>query len=309
MVNNYVGATTIEQLNDLAVFVAVAEKNGFSAASKDLGITTAGVSKSVKRLEDRLGVRLFTRTTRKILLTNEGKVFYKSSKQIVEAAIEAENEIVDQSHGVTGRLRIHMPVLYGQQYIVPILAKFNLLYPAIDIDMRVSDERINLLESGADLAIRIGEQQDSSLRARKITDTRFVSCASPDYLQNNGSPTNLEQLAGHKCIAYILRTTGAIYPWTFRNKGQSVEFNPPYGLFVDEGGANKILGLQGCGIIHDLSLNLKTELDSGALIEVLSELSAQGPPIYLVYPDGHYLPKRTRLIIDFLVENLKKNTK
>jgi len=294
----------MEQLNDLAIFVSVSENNGFSAAARELGITTAGVSKSIKRLEQRLGVRLFTRTTRRIALTAEGSRFYTRSKEIIDAVIEAENEVTEHAKGVTGRIKIQLPVLFGQQYIVPILAKFRKAYPDIELDMRVSDESVNLLQSGADLAIRVGALKDSSLRARKLTDTRFVSCASPEYLEEHGTPMSLEELSQHTCIAYILKTTGAVYPWVFKVHGKPFEFTPPYSLYVDDGGANKMLGRQGCGIIHDLSLNLHDDLTSGHLVEVLNELSSEGPPIHLIYPDGHYLPKRTRLLIDFILNEL-----
>ncbi|KIT18087.1 LysR family transcriptional regulator [Jannaschia aquimarina] len=294
----------MDQLDDLAVFVAVAETGGFSAAARRLGATTAGTSKSVGRLEDRLGVRLFTRTTRRVVLTEEGTRFYERARDITEAMADAEEEVRSASRGLRGRIRIDLPVVFGRRHAVPLLLDFARRHPEVALDMRFDDRPSDLIGTGRDLAIRFGDLTDSGLRARRVGTARTVTVASPDYIAAHGRPGAIEDLDAHVCATFVFKGSGRAYRWRFEVDGEAVSFDTAQTLCVDDGEAHRSVALSGLAIVQDLRFHFQEDLRDGTLVEVLSHAAGAGMPIQVVHPEGRHLPARVRALIDHLVDGL-----
>ncbi len=290
----------MEQFNDLACFVAVAETKAFAAAARRLSASTSGVSKSINRLEERLGVRLFTRTTRRVALTSEGEGFYARSREILEALADAENELTDASTALRGRIRIDMPIVFGERHILPLLVEFRNLHPRVDLDIRMSDTITNLVEENIDIAFRFGEGRDSRTIAKQLSLARLVTCASPEYIARKGKPLSIAELEEHDCIAYQFRSSQRVFKWRFVANGVEVEQEPHTGLVVNDGAAHRRLALLGAGIIQDLNFTVDQEIASGSLVEILKTHSVKAFPLSIVWPSGRHQPKRVRALIDFL---------
>jgi LysR family transcriptional regulator, regulator for bpeEF and oprC len=288
----------MDQFSDLAAFAAVAEMKAFASAARRLGVSTSGVSKSVNRLEDRLGVRLFTRTTRRVALTAEGENFYGRSREILDALMEAESELRDATSAIRGRIRIDMPLVFGERHVLPLLAQFRVENPDVFFDARLSDSISNLVEDNMDLAIRFGELSD--IKAIPIGPSRLVTCATPAYLARFGTPKSVADLERHKCISFQLPETGRIYRWRFKGKSEDVIYLPPLQNSVNDISAYHRLALLDEGLIQDLQLNLIAEIAQRRLVEVLKSVSASAFPLAIVWPAGRHQTRRVRALIDFL---------
>lgn len=291
----------MDQISDLAAFRAVAETRSFSASARRLRLTTAGVSKAVIRLETRLGVRLFTRTTRRVVPTAEGEEFYVRACDVLDRLAEAEAEVGSGVRALAGEVRIAAPVLIGQQVLAPILADFRRSHPDIVLDVRLSDAFADLVGGGVDLALRFGELEDSGLVARRLASTRFVTCASPDYLARHGTPATADDLSGHPCVTYVVQGSGRPFPWRFAG---GVTFAPGRAVLVGDGGANRAFAITGSGLIQEIDVAVRPDLRSGALVEVLADQSASGPPLSLLQPAGRFVPRRVRAVADRLIAEL-----
>ncbi|WP_159804222.1 LysR family transcriptional regulator [Litoreibacter roseus] len=294
----------MDQLNDHSVFAAVTEAGGFSSAARRLGITASGASKSVGRLEARLGVRLFTRTTRKVSLTEEGQQFYARVRAILDDISEAEAEIQNTRADLRGRVRIDMPAMLGQGVVMGHLLDFKRTHPGVDLDIRFNDHISDLVEQGIDLAFRIGELPDTSLHARKVMDTTWLTCAAPGYLDRHGPPERPADLGDHSCASYIFKGSGRAFQWRFTINDRPVRFEPPQHLCVNDGNAYLAVARSGLAIVQDLDFNLTADLKGGTLVEVMQTFKSAGPPVSIVYPDGRHLPRRVRAVFDHLVTRM-----
>jgi LysR family transcriptional regulator, regulator for bpeEF and oprC len=299
----------MEALDDLSVFLAVADTGGFSAAARKLGITTAGASKSVMRLETRLSTRLFTRTTRKVNLTDAGLRLHTRSRPILEAMHELLGEMGELQAGqLTGAMRLSLPVLYGHSRVVPLLAAFQALHPAVQLDIRLSDRVVNLVEDGIDIALRIGDLPDSSWVASVVQRESWVMCASPSYIAQHGIPKDTQALAAHRCIGFVMPGSGRIHPWRFMRGKQVEEITPATSINVNDVHANRALGIAGAGLIFDLRFGLEAALQSGELVEIWPERAAPGPAISILTVQGRHQSRRVKILREFLVGHLKINT-
>jgi LysR family transcriptional regulator, regulator for bpeEF and oprC len=299
----------MDQFNDLASFVAVAETMAFASAARRLGASTSGVSKSINRLEKRLGVRLFTRTTRRVALTAEGKLYYARSRDILEALADAEGELADASKALKGRIRIDMPIVFGERHVIPLLAAFKQLHPGVDLDIMLSDTITNLVEDSIDVAIRFGDLGDSRIMARKIGICRLITCASPAYLKANGTPKTINDLSSHTCVTFQFRSSGRSHNWRFSSKGKTVEKETSTSLVVNDGSAHRRLAFLGAGIVQDLNVNVAEEIANGSLIEILKSHSVEAFPLSIVWPAGRHQTKRVRELVDYLHQNLRLPSK
>jgi LysR family transcriptional regulator, regulator for bpeEF and oprC len=294
----------MEQFNDLSAFVAVAETKAFASAARRLTASTSGVSKSINRLEQRLGIRLFTRTTRRVALTAEGEQFYARSRDILEALADAESELTDASLALRGRIRIDMPVVFGERHGIPALMVFREQHPGVELDIRLSDSVTNLVEEKIDLAIRFGKLGDSRIKAKRLGIGRLVTCASPSYFDKRGKPQTISDLKVHDCIAYQFRSSQRLFNWRFLANGSVIEIEPKTSIIVNDGAAHRRLALLGAGIIQDLDYSVGEEIKSGHLIEVLSAHSTPAFPLTLIWAAGRYQTRRVRALIDFLSAKL-----
>lgn len=290
---------------DIEIFVRVVEAGGFSAAARALGMTPSAVSKLVARLEDRLGARLFRRTTRKLSLTQEGETFYRHGAQIVVEIAEAERAVTDMGQTARGTLRVNAAVNFGHHQIEPILPEFLARYPEMRIDLTLSDSYANLVEEEIDVAIRAGHLTDSSLVARKLCDTRRVIVATPDYLARHGTPRAPEDLTRHNCVRFG-RQQPHLNNWPFNGpKGRYAI--PVDGNVVANNGETVVqLALHGIGVARLAEFAVGPAVRRGMLVSLLAETHHDDRmPISAVYLPTKQAQPKVRAFVDFLLQKFQ----
>src|SRR5476651_14487 len=221
-------------LGSIELFCFAAELGNFTAAANAAGVTPAAVSRSISRLEERLGVRLFVRTTRQIRLTDSGRVYFDQCRQALGQLVDAEREITGGQTTPSGMLRISMPTPYAHYRVLPLLAEFRERYPDVQVEIHLSNRNIDFADEGYDLAIRGRAPADSNLIARKLEDAELVLVASPAYLKRHGKPRKLEDLHQHECIQFELPSTGKRIPWQFMQDGAAIDMPTSGGLCCSE---------------------------------------------------------------------------
>lgn len=293
------------QLGSIQLFCKAAELGSFTAAAKVLGVTPAAVSRSVQRIEERLGVRLFARSTRQIRLTEDGRLYYEKCQQALAQIEEAENALTGHQANPSGLVRISVPTTYGHCRVLPLLPKFRARYPQITVEINISNRNIDFVEEGYDLAIRLGTPQDSRLVARKLEDATLGVFASPDYMKRRGVPKDLDELRQHECIQFVLPSTGRSMPWIFRKNGMDADFSFEGNVRCSE----DVLGCvtyakAGGGIFQTYHFVAQEEVKRGELVEILQPFGGRSRPFSLLYPQNRHLSAKVRAFIDFMVEEL-----
>lgn len=289
-------------LGSLELFCAAAELGGFTAAATAAGVTPAAVSRTVARLEERLGVRLFVRTTRQIRLTDAGQAYYEQCRQVLNQLVEAEREVSGRQVSPSGLLRISVPTTYGHHRLLPRLPAFRERFPDIRVDVHVSNRNIDFAAEGYDLAVRVRAPADSTLIARHLEDAELVLVAAPDYLRRRGEPRSLEDLDRHDCIQFELPSSGRAIPWLFREGGQDVErLTTGSTSCSDDVLAGVTLARHGAGIFQAYRFTVEEELGQGRLVELLQPWGGRSRPFNLLYPHQRHVPLRVRCFLDFLL--------
>lgn len=291
---------------EMEVFVLAAELKSFSAAGRKLGLSPSAVSKLVTRIEDRLGARLLVRTTRRLELTPEGEVYLGRARRILAEIAETERIVAEGAKVVPrGPLRVNASVGFGERYILPLLPDFLALYPEIELDLTLTDGVIDVIGERADVAIRSGPLRDSSLKARKLLDSRKVVIAAPAYLARHGTPRHPAELAAHNCLRFNFRR--AMDDWPFLSEdGQSVEaFEATGNMLVSSGAILRQLCLDGLGLGRIGRFHVEPDIAAGTLVPVLE---ARNPgdieTVHAVFAGHEHLAARIRAFIDFLVEKI-----
>lgn len=282
----------------ISEFVCVAEYESFTRAAKALGISTAQVSRQISALEERLKIKLLYRTTRKVSLTEEGRVFYQHCRSVLDGLNAAEQAVSNLQSKPQGRIKLTAPVTYGEQQLLPLINDFMMQYREIEVTAFLSNQQIDLVEGGYDLAIRIGKLRDSTMMAKKLSlRTNFV-CATPAYLNQYGVPRTLDDLSQHNCLL------GTRDYWHFVEKdieknlrvSGSIQYNSGYSL-VDA-------ALKGLGIVQLPDYYVQKHLASGALVSVLDDYREPKESIWAIYPHNRQLSPKIRLLVDYLAERL-----
>ena len=287
--------------SDMTAFVRAVERGGFSSAARELGLTPSAISKLVTRMEDRLGVRLLNRTTRRLALTPEGEAFFHRAQRILADIEEAENEVARFRERPSGRLRISVGTAFGGYQFVPALPEFLARYPEIEVELTMTDRIVDLMEEGADVGIRTGELLDSSLVARRICDMERVICASPAYLGKHGTPRTPADLARHNCL--VLAASPQFHQWPFDTPDgvRNLEVNGN----VTASNAETLvqLAIMGLGLIRLADVIVGDAISKGLLKPVLADVHHVEPlPLHAVYPFGRHRSPRVAALVDFLVE-------
>ncbi len=293
--------TQATQLGTITLFCKAAELGSFTLAAQALGITPAAVSRGVRRLEERLGSKLFRRTTRSMQLTDDGRLYFEQCRAALAQIDDAELAITGQQREPRGLLRISVPSTYAHYRLLPRLPAFREQYPKIDLEINISNRNIDFVEEGYDLAIRLGEPPDSRLVARKLEDVRIGVYASKSYLKRTGIPSTLQQLADgtHTSLPFVRPSTGRVMPWLFVSEGQSVEVVPRGAVRVSEGPIGcVVLARAGMGLAQ--TFEWIAQAHAGELVEVLQEFSGRTRPFYVLYPMNRHLSQRVRVLVDFL---------
>ncbi|MET0219587.1 MAG: LysR family transcriptional regulator [Tardiphaga sp.] len=287
----------------LAIFAKVVELRSFAAAAADLALSKATVSKAVSRLEERLGARLFNRTSRRIALTDAGRTLAVRAVQLVADGEAAENEALAQSATPRGLIRLAAPMTYGTKTLAPLLPEFLAAYPEVSIDLSLSDATVDLIGDGFDAAIRIASLPDSSLIARRLCDMRRHVVAAPAYFGKYGRPTHPMHLAGHKCFGYTYLSTPGV--WHFTNAaGETASVRPAGQLRVNNGEAILPALLAGLGIGDLPDFIVRDALASGQLEAVLQDWLPPTSGVYLVTPSAGPRPARVEVLLEFLATKL-----
>jgi DNA-binding transcriptional LysR family regulator len=290
-------------LNNVELFCLVAQHQGFTAAARETGLTTAAVSRAVNRLENQLGVRLLARTTRRVRLTDAGQRYFEQCRQAIGQLAEAAREASGQQLSPSGRVRISLPTSYGHFRVLPALPEFSARYPGIEFDLQLTNRNINFEEEGFDLAVRVRNPPESGLIARKLEDAPLVVVATPDYLSARGTPHSPDALQTHDCLRFVLPSTGASVPWLFQHDGKIFEQNPPGRYSCSDDILGPVtLARSGAGLVQTYRFLVERAIQAGELVEVLSGYAGASRPFFLLYPGNRHMPLRVRLLVDFLVE-------
>lgn len=289
----------MSELDDIRSFVAVAEAGGFGRAGRRLGLSKSIVSRRIARLEADLGIRLLSRTTRGISVTEAGIEFKARSERILAELAEAREAVASQAGGVTGRLRVSMPLTFGIRHVAPLLGELALMHPGLELEVEASDRHVDLIGERFDVAIRIGSLKDSSLVARRIAHVRTAVLGSHDYFARKGRPQTPHDLTGHDCLLY----TGTALPdWTFRVGKRWVDIRPAGRLRSDSGETLLHWASAGLGLAVLPTFIAGEAIRSGALEHILPDYPMPERGLYVVRPPGAYVPGKVRVLIDLLAE-------
>lgn len=290
----------MDTLSGFNVFTKVVETGSFSAAARELNISKSAVSKHVAKLEDRLGVRLLNRTTRKLSPTEVGTHFYERARRIVQDVEETEQAVSALHMEPRGSLRLNVPMSFGYRHVAPALAEFLDAHPDITIDMVLNDRVVDLLDEGFDAAVRIARLPDSALIARKLAPLKLVTCATPDYWQSHGVPTTPQNLQDHNCLIYSYLAKED--EWPFHGPEGKCSVKVAGNIRANNGDALRAAALHHAGVIVIPTFIVSDELKSGQLQPVLQDYMETDLAIYAVYPHNRYLSAKVRVFVDFLVE-------
>lgn len=289
----------MDRFEDLQTFVAVVEAGSFTAAAERLDTAKSAVSRRVSALEERLGVQLLRRTTRRLNLTDSGRSYYEHGARILADLDEAESAIAQEHGELRGVLRIALPLSFGLRHMCKPIAEFSRQHPHVEFDLDLNDRRVDLLEEGADVAIRIGHLADSSLIARRLFDARTVVCGSKAYLDKHGMPEKPEDLKDHRCLAYgNLADPGS---WAWRDadgKGHKVKVN--VAMTASSGDFLCAAAVEGLGIAMQPTFIAGESISRGDLVPVLTDFAWPVTPAWAVYPPTRHLSYRVREFIDFI---------
>jgi DNA-binding transcriptional LysR family regulator len=285
----------VDRLAGIAELVAVVDAGGFTAAARTLGVAKSTLSKKVRRLEDRLGVRLLSRTTRSVELTPAGATFYDRVAGLVDAAAEAAAEVAELSQEPRGTVRVSAPMSFGTRFVVPAVNDFLRRYPAVELQLDLSDRRVDLVREGYDIAIRVGPLGDSSLIARRLCATASRVVGAPSYFAARGRPDRPGDLVDHDGLLYSYQQPGT--RWRFRDRGRAVDVAVPGRLVANNGDALADAAAAGLGVALLPDFIVDPYIESGALIAVLDRYCPPPGAVHALYPHRDYRPAAERLFL------------
>ena len=280
-------------------FVAVAETQSFSLAAKNLNISTAQVSRQISALEKRLKVKLFYRTTRKVSLTQEAQLFYQHCRHLLDSLDTAEQAINNLQSSPQGKIKLTVPVTYGEQKILPLVNDFVALHNEIEVTTELTNHRVDLIDGGFDIAIRLGQLQDSTLIAKRLSQRFNYVCATEDYLQTHGQPHSLSELKHHNCLL------GTRDYWRFIEQGKEKTVRVKGNLRCNSGLSLVDAALKNIGIVQLPDYYVQTYIESGQLMTILDQFREPAEGIWAVYPQNRYMSPKIRLLIDHLAKHLQ----
>lgn len=298
--------TGLDIIAAFRIFSAVVETNSFSAAGRRLRLSRSVVSRHIEGLEAELGTRLINRTTRRLSLTDAGRKYYEGTQQILQEIDKLHRSLVESQKTLRGKIRVSAPIHFGEHKVLPIVMAFLAKFPEIDVELNLSNRRVDIIAEGMDLVVRTAaELPDSSFITRRISTNRFVLCASPDYCKAHGTPTTPEALVSHSCIASILLE--ADLKWTFvspEGTVQTIAVTPR--LTVNSSSAQLRAVKSGAGVALLPEHLVEQALHRNELVRLLPEFEHETYSIYVVYPHKDLMPARTRKFLDFLVKEISR---
>lgn len=290
-------------LGSLELFCLAAECGSFASAAQRAGLTPAAVSRSVARLEARLGTRLFARSTRRLRLTEAGALYHRECREALFRLDAAERQLGGAQQEASGTVRLSLPTALGHRRVLPHLAELRQRWPQLHLDLHLDNRNVDFIAEGFDLAIRGRQPPDSGLVARRLLDDPLVVVAAPAYLARHGWPQGLESLAEHECIQFVLPSSGQRVPWQFRVEAEDLDLATHGGLCCS-GDVQAQVSLAGAGAgLAQISRHMaETELERGELVEVLQDFGGRTRAFSLLYPADRHMPQRVRVVVAFLLE-------
>lgn len=293
----------MDRLDSLRVFIAVAELAGFAPAARRLGLSPPTVTRAVAELEERLGARLFQRTTRIVRLTDAGQRFLTDARRILVELEEAEASAAGAQATPRGQLAVTGPVMFGRRYVAPLVLDFLDRHDEVSARLLLVDRIVDLIDEGLDVAVRIAQLPDSSLTAVRVGKIRRVICAAPGYLERHGRPRSPDDIAAHRVIAFAPATTPT--DWSFAVGTEVRSMKPPARILVNTAEAAVAAAVAGHGLTRVMSYQVADELARGELEIVLAEHELPALPIHLVHAAGRRANARVRAFVDFAAERLR----
>lgn len=288
----------------LLAFASTARHGNFARAARELGLTPSTVAKSVARLEEQLGVKLFHRTTRQVSLTADGEQLFVRCQRVLAEVDELAAMAAGARNAPSGVLRLDMPITYGKRVVLPVLAALTKRYPDLRVDARLSDQYCDPVRDGLDAVVRVGGLADSRLVAKRISQQSLVVCASPEYLKRNGTPLTPDAVEHHACILFRTPTSGRERPWQFRKGRKEIDIHPPSRMALNDGEAMVAAACAGVGLTQVPDYMAEDAIASRKLIAVLHDFQAAPMPISLVYPSNRMVTPRLRAFMDALTDAL-----
>lgn len=293
----------MENLSDIAVFVEVVKADSFTTAASELELSRSVVSKYITRLEQRLGVRLLNRTTRRLSLTEAGQRFYEQCQQALTQLENAEGEIHAMQAEPKGLLRISAPSSFGILHLAALMPKFRQACPGLNLELSIADNVIDIVDEGIDIALRIGELPDSTMIAKRIAQCRYVVCASPDYFEQHGKPVTPEDLTGHNCL--LFQFWDSPNQWQFISKeNQFISVKVRGEIVSNNSLALREIMRSGGGLSMAPTFLVGEDIKKGRLVPVLTDYKIKPVSIYAVYPHRQYLTAKVRAFLEFLAEQI-----
>jgi LysR family transcriptional regulator for bpeEF and oprC len=289
----------MDKLDALRVFCAVVDAGGFSKAAERLGMPSSSVTKQISSLESHFRVKLLNRTTRSMSLTSEGVLCHQYAVQLLADVAELESQLHDAADIPSGTLRVDMPGLVSRLYLSPAMPRFLAQYPEINLLATASDRWLDMVEEGVDVMIRIGNVSDSGLVARQLMQTKFVCCASPEFISRHGTPPSPDALPDFNCLAFMLPKTRRVRPWVFTGAD---DFVPHTRFSSDHVDSLLEICKAGGGIGQFMSLSVSDALRKGELVSLLEPWQADGPVVHALYQQRHQRAAKVRAFIDFIAD-------
>jgi LysR family transcriptional regulator for bpeEF and oprC len=287
-------------LQQFLAFAQTARRQSFAAAARDLGMSPSAVAKGVARLEERLGVKLFHRTTRKVSLTPDGERLFQRCERVLAEVDDLEADAAGVRVGATGTLRIDIPLMYGRQYVLPLLARLALANPGLQLDIRMQDSFSDIVREGLDMAVRVGKLKDSTLVARKLDTQQLIFVASPVYLAQHGTPTTPEQLAQHVGVVFRQPSSGRTRPWQVRVGRRTVDIQARSQAQINDGEGLVSAVVEGLGIAQVPDYMAEVALRQGRVVELMAGFRPPPMDISAVVPSARLMPSRVKLALKAL---------
>lgn len=293
----------MNKLLAMEVFVQVVDAGGFTRAAEHMKLPKATVSTLIQSLETSLAVKLLNRSTRHVSVTADGAAYYERCMMILSQVRDAEDSLAQTRLSPSGRLRVDAPTGLASAVIIPALPDFFARYPDIRLELGCSDRQVDLVEEGVDCAIR-GDRRlpDSRLIARRVGAMRYVTCASPAYLERHGVPRHPNDLVQHRCVNYFASRTGKMFDWYFTRDGERVQVTLDSHIALSDSYAYTAAGLNGLGIVQMADFLLAPMIEDGRLVSVLGDWSNEPLPIHVVYPENRYLSAKVRVFVEWVTQ-------
>ena len=296
-------------LGGISVLVAVVETGNFVRAAEALGLTQSGISRAVARLEARVGVRLLDRTPRAVSLTDEGRRFHTQVAPLLAGLEEAASEAAEASHAVRGRLKVNVDPWFARLVLAPRLSGLLAVHPQLSIELVVRDTLGDLVSEGFDVAVRFGEPEPSGLIARKLLDTRILTCAAPAYLARCGRPRHPRDLERHECLLFRDPVTGRPFAWEFHRAGEVATVKVTGRLVLNDLATKLTACAAGHGIAQTFEFGIDRLLASGELVQILTDWAEERFPLFAYHPSRHLPPAKVRAFLDFVVASIPPTSK